>query len=1649
MRIMKTLLVALLCMSATTMVAQPHAAGYVRPHSQVEANKPTTDVTVETGYYTADWNNLAAWDCPDWFRDAKFGIWAHWDPQCEAEDGDWYARSMYNKDGGQWNTFKNYFGHEPSHDWGYKDFCRYWTIANWDPAALIDLYYSAGARYFMAMGQHHDNYDCWDSPYQEWNSMNIGPGRDVVGEWAAECQRVGMRLGVSMHGAHAWTFFEVGRDYDTGVTKSEGTGTWWEGYDPQELYAQDHEHSANWSDWGTIHNQWHWGNGVCPPSISYMQKFQNRVLQCVNKYNPDMLYFDDTVLPFYGATTNTNDQYSLNILKHFYNHSANQHNGQQDVVVCGKILNDTQKAAMLWDVERGTPDRCQDLPWQTCTCIGGWHYSKYEGDNNMYKQADQVIRMLVDIVSKNGNLLLSIPVRGDGTIDNNERNIVNGIKAWMDINSESIHGTRPWKTFGEGPTAEATYGMNGQGFNEGQTYTSADVRYVTKNGKVYATIMHWPSAGDFTFKAFGITSQFYSGTVTAVKLLGAGDVPFTFDGSGLTVTVPSTKPNDIAPVFEITLGDTTPAAELNTLIPYVTAVKNAAHIGPNSGNYTQAAVEALDAAITAAQNATSGNEEAAVAALRTAYANFEANGQVPGGNLNVVGSSLTTEKLIEASNFSATNMGNRFGTPVNWTVENFSIPTGNGTKNGIDNYPGQNCLMMGRWAGEDGTTSSDLTNARIYRKITLPAGHYFFGASYNANYQLGDAYMFVSSSLLTTADIPSQSIAYHLVNQDEINSNYYGVEFYLDASQEIYLGWQADLTSGSTTSEFRAQSVELLDLTVAPTIQDAQALPMLFIDDQSSYLGETSAFADNGETTRFRSPKYWTVENYAITDGGNGTKMGIDRDPGYNCLQLGRWTESASNYSGSDIANSRLSKQVTLPAGKYFFGAKYHEKCNNCDENVFMFASTSLVNTADIDNVLAGCRLKNATTNGGFWGFTFTLESQQTIYLGWQANSTPDYTQFRASEVTLRKEGTDQGVLGTPWTQELTAVPTNPGNYFFVLKDFPQNLMMVSKAGANQGGGNKAMWYTANVDPSTNKDALWCFDTDGEYQVITSATYPDAMFQTDGAWNFRTQNNGDGDISYGHAKFTLSNGCWTIENGRYINETWRFLGPWYGNIENNAEIAFNKEGSAIGHYDLFSIPRGLYVTTYENYASASAEHPVDLTYILSNPGAERYSDGKVYSWVNGTEWNAEDNGEFDGLVGSRYFERHTEANGDATNAASDIYQTFTDLPAGYYRFSAIALGGDNLQLYANNATITAPTGSSSRVSVIAQVTSAGTLRVGAKAFNITDEWVKFDDVKLEYMYAEAPLTVIGVPTWNIQDGTYIQSLADGITVSFNDASTNVSGATFALLDTNATLSDGTTTTNGTLSLSGKTVSINLPNNFTLEKGKDYTVTLPANTVGYAGLQTNEALTLSFHTPHVFNGQYYLLNVGTGKALVPNGGQVDVSTPGQLINWVIDNAGNGTIQFAESGQFVTGRWWAGLSNNDAKQYTLVVSDIENLEGFKIKKTYPEDDPWYWLYVSGTRAATNGRMNDNFSDWKYAVWQFLTAAEYDAYQASTHDVNKDQTVNFGDVVAIARILTGHKTDDNNVAYDEAAADMDHNGLVTLKDLTMLINQLLSQP
>ena len=775
------------------------------------ANAQKANVEVQTGTFTPDWESLSGWQCPEWFKDAKFGIWAHWGPQCHAEDGDWYARFMYYEGSGQYNWHVSHFGDPKT--FGLKDLCNDWKAQKWDPAKLVNLYKSVGARYFMALGNHHDNFDLWNSPYQEWNSVNVGPKKDLIKGWSDACKEAGLPFGVSIHASHAWTWLEPSQEYDGNLTKEDGKGQWWEGLDPQELYAQNHPHSTGWSESGTIHSQWEWGNGASQPSEEYKQKFQNRVLELVNDYAPDMIYFDDTAMPFYGC----DDQIGKNILTHYYNKAAAS-DGTPQVVVTGKQLTKAQKDYMLWDVERGIPDRIQDEYWQTCTCIGSWHYDVNVYNNNGYKSAQQVVDMLVDIVSKNGNLLLSVPVRSDGTIDDKEEAILAGIKAWMDVNGTSIYGTRPWKTFGEGPLADAANPLSAQGFNEGNNYSAKDVRYVQdKDGNLFATIMRWPAGKTFTFKSLGKSSQYYSGKVKSLQLLGHGDVSFTESIDGITVQLPDAKPNDIAPVFQITFVEGTDApATLQEVVEGYEAKLKELTPSNNTGRFSKKGLNAFADALEEARQHlgdSEANQQVVKTQLNEAYNTLLTTGRnLPGTPADGFEADLTTEQLVEASNFAAEPMGTRFGTPKNWTVENYSVGMTNGdTKNGIDAYPGHNTIMLGRWASEEvQPIESDLTNTRVYRTVHLTPGTYYFGQFLETSYNVPEpSYLFVANRVLTTQEVEDEAIAFAHTSQ-AAEGKWFGLNFYIDQEQDVVLGWQADLTSGATEQEFRVKEVKLL-----------------------------------------------------------------------------------------------------------------------------------------------------------------------------------------------------------------------------------------------------------------------------------------------------------------------------------------------------------------------------------------------------------------------------------------------------------------------------------------------------------------------------------------------------------------------------------------------------------------------------------------------------------------------------------------------------------------------------------------------------------------------------------------------------------------------------------------------------------------------
>lgn len=499
---------------------------------------------IAAGKFQPTWQSLSQYKVPEWFRNAKFGIWAHWGPQCQPEQGDWYARGMYEEGSGYYKYQMAHYGH-PSKA-GFKEVINDWKAQNWDPEKLVALYKRTGAQYFFAMANHHDNLDMWDSKYQEWNTTRVGPQKNIIEGWSKAAKKYKLPFGVSVHASHAWMFYETsqkadtsgeykGVPYDGNITKAQGKGTWWDGLDPQELYAQNHPLSTGFG--------WEWNNGCSIPSQQYCDKFYNRTMDLINKYNPDLIYFDDTALPLDPIS-----DAGLKLAAHFYNHNMATHNGKLEAVLFGKILSDDQKKCMVWDVERGAPDKLQPLPWQKCTCIGDWHYNRGRFTNNYYVTAKEVILNLVDIVSKNGNMLLNIPVRGDGTIDDKEVLVLEGIAKWMDINKESIFETRPFKIFGEGPTADSANPLKEQGFNEGKTkYTEKDIRFAQNKKIVYATIMGKPS-GDISIKALGIQK------IKQVKLLGSKEaIKWKQTEDALVIKNPINLPDEIATVFKIIL----------------------------------------------------------------------------------------------------------------------------------------------------------------------------------------------------------------------------------------------------------------------------------------------------------------------------------------------------------------------------------------------------------------------------------------------------------------------------------------------------------------------------------------------------------------------------------------------------------------------------------------------------------------------------------------------------------------------------------------------------------------------------------------------------------------------------------------------------------------------------------------------------------------------------------------------------------------------------------------------------------------------------------------------------------------------------------------------------------------------------------------
>jgi alpha-L-fucosidase len=486
--------------------------------------RPSPGIEPETGPFAASRESLQGYQVPEWFRDAKFGIWAHWGPQSAVEFGDWYARKMYEQGSAQYAYHLAHYGHPTR--FGFKDTIPSWKAERFDPGHLIRLYKKAGAKYFMSMGVHHDNFDLWNSRHNRWNAARMGPKIDIVRAWRDAARNEGLKFGVS---EHLWITYKWYSEAHAADLTGPLAGVPYDGAAPasKDLYVDSDQvwRDLDWTEDG-IPTWWkrHW---------------HERITDLIDQHEPDLLYSDGS-MPF--------QEYGYSVVSHLYNKSAQRNGGKVDAVYFSKRPRDSEQGLCVLDRERGVLDDILARPWQTDTCIGNWHYRR----GMKYKTAKVVVDMLCDIVSKNGNLMLNIPLPASGMPDFEELALIEEITQWMAVNSEGIHGTRPWKKFGEGAPVQSA-DQSSKAFNEDsrRPFDASDVRFTTKGDILYAFVMGQPTFRT-TIRSLATDTALAVGRITSVELVGRdGKLTWTQDQSGLTINVPGDLPTKHAVAFRI------------------------------------------------------------------------------------------------------------------------------------------------------------------------------------------------------------------------------------------------------------------------------------------------------------------------------------------------------------------------------------------------------------------------------------------------------------------------------------------------------------------------------------------------------------------------------------------------------------------------------------------------------------------------------------------------------------------------------------------------------------------------------------------------------------------------------------------------------------------------------------------------------------------------------------------------------------------------------------------------------------------------------------------------------------------------------------------------------------------------------------------
>ncbi|TWT87743.1 Alpha-L-fucosidase [Pseudobythopirellula maris] len=536
----------------------PIASAQVDPDSFAEEK---LDFPITPGPFEPSWESIAEQHPggPAWFRDAKFGVWIHWGPQAAGKSNDWYAKKMYLEDEKAYRNHRKYFGH-PS-EFGYKDVLNQWSIPDFDAAKYMQMFRDAGFRYANIMGVHHDNFDLWDSKHQPWNSVNIGPKRDIVGEWVAAARDEGIRYGISFHHEYTWWWWQpafgadssgpkAGVPYDGVLTKEDGKGKWWEGYDPRQLYGRPLE---GYPEYEPVHLIAHGRQGIfdkhLPYAREYATQWAERIMDAVEQYDPDWIYTDgNSRQPFSGKKSGSGFKCDAaqRVVADFFNRTT-ERRSEVDTFAIIKFSKAQPGLASTSESRIPSGAASSDKVWMGEMAIGGWFY-----EPGFYYDASYVVKGLLEFASRDGNFAVSVPLTPTGGMEPGCPEMLEGVGRWMKLHGEGIYGSYAWEATREGDR-NMPRGALGRKQVEFE-FTPEDLRYTRgKDGSLYVWCMTVPPTGTKLCAAsMGEAAGLLGADPKSVTLLATGaECEWTRDGDALWITCPDTSTAEYALGFRV------------------------------------------------------------------------------------------------------------------------------------------------------------------------------------------------------------------------------------------------------------------------------------------------------------------------------------------------------------------------------------------------------------------------------------------------------------------------------------------------------------------------------------------------------------------------------------------------------------------------------------------------------------------------------------------------------------------------------------------------------------------------------------------------------------------------------------------------------------------------------------------------------------------------------------------------------------------------------------------------------------------------------------------------------------------------------------------------------------------------------------------